>query len=139
ADDPAALHGSGLLARVERWRLRLRRLRPGDTADEPLRAWLGSLGATAAVIRPDCRVYGLARNPAQTEALLRELADRCAPAPDPAAYHVEGGVPARSGPHPLLDGRPRGRVSGSAGPRHAGTRTPTARPGAPSTRRRRRP
>ncbi|MCH0559363.1 bifunctional 3-(3-hydroxy-phenyl)propionate/3-hydroxycinnamic acid hydroxylase [Streptomyces sp. MUM 16J] len=111
ADDPAALHGFGLPACAERWRLRLRRLRPGDAVDDLLRAWLESLGATAAVIRPDCRVYGLARNPAETEALLRELADRYAPSLEP-----------------------RCRVSGSAGPRRAGTRTPTARPGAPSTR-----
>ncbi|WP_326590829.1 bifunctional 3-(3-hydroxy-phenyl)propionate/3-hydroxycinnamic acid hydroxylase MhpA [Streptomyces brevispora] len=84
-DDPAALLGSGLLERAARWRLRLRQLRSGDAADELLRSWLGSLGATAAVIRPDCRVYGLARRPAETEALLRELADRYAPSLEPTA------------------------------------------------------
>ncbi|MFD0075885.1 bifunctional 3-(3-hydroxy-phenyl)propionate/3-hydroxycinnamic acid hydroxylase [Streptomyces sp. NPDC127166] len=84
-DDPAVLHASGLLERTARWRLRLRPLRSGDAADEPLRAWLGSLGATAAVVRPDCRVYGLARHPAETEALLRELADRWAPLLEPTA------------------------------------------------------
>ncbi|MEU3226224.1 bifunctional 3-(3-hydroxy-phenyl)propionate/3-hydroxycinnamic acid hydroxylase [Streptomyces sp. NPDC006976] len=84
-DGPAAPLAPGLPRCAARWRLRTRHLRPGDPADEPLRGWLGSLGATAAVVRPDCRVYGLARNPAETEALLSGLAGQWAPSLEPSA------------------------------------------------------
>ncbi|MGW1228884.1 bifunctional 3-(3-hydroxy-phenyl)propionate/3-hydroxycinnamic acid hydroxylase MhpA [Streptomyces sp. NPDC002530] len=85
AGDPALPSAAGAVKRAGRWRLRLRRLRPGDPADAALLAWLESLGATAAVVRPDCRLYGLARNPEQTEALLHGLADHYAPSLEPTA------------------------------------------------------
>ncbi|MFE6974642.1 bifunctional 3-(3-hydroxy-phenyl)propionate/3-hydroxycinnamic acid hydroxylase [Streptomyces sp. NPDC057682] len=82
--DRAEPCAEGALERAGRWRLVLRRLRPGNAADAPLTAWLESLGATAAVVRPDCRLYGLARTPAETEALVRALADHYAPSLEPA-------------------------------------------------------
>jgi flavoprotein hydroxylase len=84
-DDPAPLADADLLEGIARWELRLLRLRTdGGAAESALRAWLASLGATAALLRPDCRVYGLARTPTESATLLHAFTTHYAPTLQPA-------------------------------------------------------